>query len=71
MVQLPHFCGGDNMTSYLKMATIQEKEFTYFSFSKQSSLWKRNAVTEPTVETMHIQIILLPSEIDIQWWSNV
>jgi hypothetical protein len=54
------------MTSYLKMATVQEIECAYFGFSKQSPLSKRNFITEINIEKIHLKIILLPSEMDIQ-----
>jgi hypothetical protein len=56
---------GENM-SYLKMATVQEKECAYFGFPKQSPLSKRGIFTEPNMEKIHLQIMLLPSEMDIQ-----
>jgi hypothetical protein len=57
------------MTSYLKMVTVQEKEcayFSYFGLSKQSPLSKRNVVTELNMGKIHLQIMLLPREMDTQ-----
>jgi hypothetical protein len=47
-------------------ATVQVKECAYFDFSKQSPLSKRNVVTELNMENIHLQIMILPSEMDIQ-----
>jgi hypothetical protein len=46
------------MTSYLKMATVQEKQYAYFGVSKQSALSKCNVVTELNVKEIHLQKML-------------
>jgi hypothetical protein len=54
-----------------KWRLFKRKQYAYVGFSKRSQLSKYNVVTELNMEEIHLQIMLLPSEIDIQWWSNV
>jgi hypothetical protein len=49
----PHWCLGENMTSYIKMATVQEE-----AMCLRSPLSKRNVVTELNMEKIHLQIML-------------
>jgi hypothetical protein len=48
----------EKMTSYLKVATVQEKAMCVLGFSKQSPLSKRNVVTELSTEKIHLKIML-------------
>jgi hypothetical protein len=55
MLFSPHWCLGENMTSYLKMATVQGKIMCVLWISKQSPLWKRSIVTERNMDKIHFR----------------